>query len=182
MRLIDLRDADRGQRDEAARILVEALAHAPSAWKTREDADKEVATFLVDDDRRAWLACDENAVLGWIGRVASYTCVWELHPLVVDPPMHGRGIGTELVAALEKSAAEAGILTITLGSDDDFGGTNLFGRDLGPDPLPALAGLASAKGHPFTFYRRLGYAVCGVVPDANGPGRHDILMSKRIRR
>jgi aminoglycoside 6'-N-acetyltransferase I len=34
--------------------------------------------------------------------------------------------------------------------------------------------------HPFLFYRKLGYTVTGVVPDANGPGKPDILMSKRL--
>lgn len=182
MQLIDMRDTNGGQRAQAARILVDALAHAPSAWKTLEEAAAEVETFVADDERRAWLAYEGDAVLGWIGRIATYSRAWELHPLVIDPRAQGRGIGTTLVAALEQSAAEAGVLTISLGSDDDFGGTNLFGRDLGPDPLQALAGIAPAKGHPFTFYRRLGYAVCGVIPDANGPGRHDILMAKRLPR
>ena len=32
--------------------------------------------------------------------------------------------------------------------------------------------------HPFLFYRRLGYVVTGIMPDANGPGRPDIYLSK----
>ena len=35
--------------------------------------------------------------------------------------------------------------------------------------------------HPFLFYRRLGYVVTGIVPDANGPGKPDIYMSKPAR-
>jgi hypothetical protein len=34
--------------------------------------------------------------------------------------------------------------------------------------------------HPFLFYRKLGYVVTGVMPDANGRGRPDIFMSKRL--
>lgn len=181
MNLIDIREASDAQLSEAARILVEALSHVPSAWKTHEAAMDEVASFFIDDERRALLACEGAFVRGWIGRIAVYSHCWELHPLVVDPPAQGRGVGTALVRALEQEAALAGVLTIMLGSDDDFGGTTLFGRNLGLDPLPSLTQIAPTdRGHPFTFYRRLGYAVCGVIPDANGPGRHDILMSKRI--
>ena len=35
--------------------------------------------------------------------------------------------------------------------------------------------------HPFLFYRRLGYVVTGIMPDANGPGKPDIYMSKSAR-
>lgn len=35
--------------------------------------------------------------------------------------------------------------------------------------------------HPLLFYCRLGYVVTGVMPDANGPGRPDIYMSKAVR-
>lgn len=180
MQFIDMRDASDMQRLEAARILIAAFAHVPSAWKTTNEARAQVETFITDPERRAWLACEDARVLGWVGRIAAYSHAWELHPLAVDPPEQGRGVGSALVAVLERAAAEAGILTVSLGSDDDYGGTSLFGRDLGADPLRALAQLAPASGHPFTFYRQLGYAVCGVIPDANGPGRHDILMAKHI--
>jgi len=36
-------------------------------------------------------------------------------------------------------------------------------------------------GHPFLFYRRLGYVVTGLMPDANGRGKPDIYMSKPVR-
>jgi aminoglycoside 6'-N-acetyltransferase I len=45
-----------------------------------------------------------------------------------------------------------------------------------------VAGLRDlGRGHPFLFYRKLGYVVTGVMPDANGRGRPDIYMSKRLR-
>lgn len=181
MNLLDIRAASPAQLREAARILLDALARFTSAWKTLAEAEAEVATFLSEDDRRALLACEGEAVLGWVGGIAEmYDYAWELHPLVVDPTAQGRGVGTALVAAIERLAAEDGALTIWVGSDDDFGGTTLFGRDLFPDPLAALDRLQPTAGHPFTFYRRMGYAVCGVLPDVNGPGKPDIFLAKRV--
>jgi aminoglycoside 6'-N-acetyltransferase I len=36
------------------------------------------------------------------------------------------------------------------------------------------------KGHPYEFYQKMGYVITGVVPDANGRGKPDIMMSKRV--
>jgi aminoglycoside 6'-N-acetyltransferase I len=30
------------------------------------------------------------------------------------------------------------------------------------------------------FYQKLGYVIVGVIPDANGPGKPDIMMAKRV--
>ena len=58
--------------------------------------------------------------------------------------------------------------------------TSLAGVDLYPDPLVHLARLEDVKGHPFRFYLLQGYSVVGVIPDANGPGKPDILLAKRL--
>jgi aminoglycoside 6'-N-acetyltransferase I len=34
--------------------------------------------------------------------------------------------------------------------------------------------------HPAGFYSRMGFQVVGLIPDANGPGKPDILMAKRV--
>ena len=123
---------------------------------------------------------DGERLAGWIGAIRHSPHAWELHPLVVDPALQRRGYGARLVDALERAALAEGVGTIWLGTDDDFGGTNLFGADLYPDVLDRLATLAPTGGHPFTFYAARGYTVVGVLPDAGGPGRHDILMAKRL--
>jgi aminoglycoside 6'-N-acetyltransferase I len=168
------------QREDAAAILLAALAHVPSAWKDMGEAREEVATFFEDPERLAIGALDGSRLVGWIGGVRQYSHAWELHPLVVHPDYHRRGYGTGLVTALEVAARREGICTIWVATDDDFGGTNLFGKDLYPDVFEHLRRLAPVGGHPFTFYRRMGYAVVGVLPDADGLGKHDILMAKRI--
>ncbi|HEX9325160.1 MAG TPA: hypothetical protein VF915_01510, partial [Reyranella sp.] len=66
-------------------------------------------------------------------------------------------------------------------SDDDYGGTTLFGRDLWPDAVSHVAATAAtARGHALTFYRRHGYEIVGLLPDVNGAGRPDILLAKRL--
>jgi aminoglycoside 6'-N-acetyltransferase I len=124
---------------------------------------------------------EQGQILGWIGGQHNYSMVWELHPLAVQPDMQGRGVGAALVAALEPRILAAGGLTVMLGTDDEIDGTNLYGRDLYPDVLGATQQMTVTNGHPFAFYQKLGYVVTGLIPDANGFGRHDIIMCKRLK-
>jgi aminoglycoside 6'-N-acetyltransferase I len=82
------------------------------------------------------------------------------------------------VGALEDRVAAVGSSTIYLGTDDQDGSTTVSGIELYPDPLAHLSRIEG--DHPFGFYRRLGYALVGIIPDANGPGQPDILLAKRI--
>jgi len=96
------------------------------------------------------------------------------------------------------------VTTLFLGTDDTDGRTNLSGRDLYPDVLGQaasleqrsrlersqmpgaghmpVAGHPTGRRHPFSFYQRAGFTVVGVIPDANGFGKPDILMAKRVGR
>jgi aminoglycoside 6'-N-acetyltransferase I len=180
LQIIAFEQRTQGQRKDAARILREALAHMPSAYNGPGEAEAEVETFGADPDRFGLAAMEGGLLVGWVGAIRSHSHAWELHPLVVDPGRQRRGVGTALVAALEAKARAEGVLTIWLGTDDDFGGTTLFGRNLFPNVLEHAAGLASTAGHAFTFYRQLGYELVGLLPDVNGFGKPDILMAKRM--
>lgn len=173
-------DLSEPERLEAARILHAAMAHIPRAWPTLEAALEEVNSFVASPDRFALGAFEGDALRGWVGAVRHSDLRWELHPLAVDPACQRQGWGTRLVRAVEAEARAAGVVTIWLGADDEFGGTTLYGRDLYPDVLGALARLQETRGHPFRFYEKLGYSVVGVLPDVNGFGKHDILMAKRV--
>ena len=105
---------------------------------------------------------------------------WEVHPLAVHPDHQRRGVGRALLADLEALVRERGGLTLFLGADDEAARTSLGGADLYPEPLAALAALTDRGGHPFRFYQRCGFSLVGVVPDANGRGKPDILMAKRV--
>lgn len=170
---------DSTAREDAATVLRAALAHMSSAYATQDDARAEVAQFAAGD-RIAFAALDDGRLVGWIGAIKVYDHAWELHPLVVEPQRQREGTGTRLCAQLERHAAAQGVLTLYLGTDDDFGGTDLYGADLFPDPLDKLRTISIASGHPLAFYRKRGWSVAGVVPDANGRGKPDILMAKRI--
>jgi hypothetical protein len=47
--------------------------------------------------------------------------------------------------------------------------------------LAAAAQIQNLGHHPFEFYRKVGFTIVGLLPDANGFGKPDIFMAKRIR-
>ena len=145
-----------------------------------EAAREEVTRVVCDGFARALV--DGEVILGWVGGLPEYQGrVWELHPIVVRREHRRRGLGRALVAAFETEASGRGALTVTLGTDDDSGMTSLADVDVYSDVPRHLAELRDlGRGHPFLFYRKLGYVATGVMPDANGRGRPDIFMSKRI--
>ena len=169
------------QLAQCADILREAFARI-EAFSGPSEAEAEVASFLRDPDRFALAAVEAGAVLGMVGAVDTYSHAAELHPLAIGPAHQGLGLGAALTAALEARLAEMGKLTVYLGTDDEIGGTSLFGAELFPDALAKLAAITETTGHPYFFYLKLGYEPVGVVPDANGYGKPDILMAKRVAR
>lgn len=179
MQIVDLPPDDDEAIRAAAAVARAAFAHI-AYCDTWEEALAEVRAAL-SPGKLCLAARDEaGALLGWIGGQHSYALVWELHPLAVHPAAQRRGVGRALVQALEARIAAAGGLTIFLGTDDEFGGTNLFGRELYPDVLASAQALTDVADHPFVFYQKLGFVVSGLIPDANGFGKPDILMCKRV--
>jgi aminoglycoside 6'-N-acetyltransferase I len=168
---------------QAAQLMVDAFReHWPDAWPTLEDGLKEVHEML-EVERICRAAIDEQGnLLGMIGGIPGYDGrVWELHPLAVQPHLQGQGIGRALVEDFEEQVSLRGGLTITLGTDDEDEMTSLSNVDLYENTWEKIQNIRNSKNHPFTFYQKLGYVITGVVPDANGRGKPDILMSKKIR-
>lgn len=182
MIIVDLASLGAPGRQQAAEALVAAFKpDYPEAWPSLADGLAEVEEAL-DAERISRAAVgDGGTILGWIGGISSYRGhALELHPLAVSPEFQGRGIGTALVRDLEQQARARGVTTLHLGSDDVTNTTSLGGADLYPDVLGNLAALRNLRLHPFTFYQKLGFAVVGVIPDANGFGKPDIFMAKRL--
>lgn len=180
MEIVDLAPDDEIVRQAAALLVKGFEAHWPDAWPDMDAATHEVRAFL-SGERISRVAIDGGTVLGWIGAIPEYAGKsWELHPLVVHGEYRNRGIGRALVVDLEQRIRERGGVTIFLGTDDESGMTSLAGQDLYPDVLDHLANIQNLRGHPYEFYQKLGFALVGVIPDANGPGKPDILMAKRV--
>ncbi|HEY5062470.1 MAG TPA: GNAT family N-acetyltransferase [Gemmatimonadaceae bacterium] len=183
MRIIDLAASAPDHIVQTAGLLHESFLDRAAAWPDIDSARAEVIKSM-EPGKISRIAIDERGrVVGWIGGQPQYDGhVWELHPIVVAASERRKGIGRTLVGDLEEALGALGALTLWLGSDDENGETSFTDVDLYAD-LPSRLGNFLARGdHPYPFYHRLGFRLVGVIPDANGRGKPDILLAKRIAR
>ena len=182
MKIIDLQHDNQEKIHQAAQLLFEGFkTHWPNAWPDLDSALEEVRESF-GENRINRIAVDQDGnSLGWIGAIKEYDGhAWQLHPLVVHPLHQERGIGRALVQDLEAIIRQLGGTTIYLGTDDEDSMTTLADIDLYPDVFQHIAHIRNLKHHPYQFYQKLGFVIVGVIPDANGPGKPDILMAKRV--
>lgn len=165
-------------------LLVEGFRHTGStSWSKLEDALSEVRESLQPGRISRVVIAETGNVQGWIGGIAEYSGnVWELHPLVVHQDYRRRGVGRALVLDLEKQVAQRGGHTIRVCTDDENCRTSIGGIDLYPDVVDKLQAIQNLHQHPFEFYQKVGFEIVGVIPDANGFGKPDILMAKRVKQ
>lgn len=182
MKIISLQPDNEHLIHRTAQLLVDAFReHWSGAWSTFEDGMVEVREMLGAKRIARAAVDDSDDLLGIIGGIPQYDGnVWELHPLAVQPNMQGKGIGRALVKDFEEQVRARGGLTIMLGTDDEDNMTSLSNVDLYQDTWGKIRNIRNLKGHPFGFYQKMGYVITGIVPGANGRGKPDILMSKRI--
>lgn len=167
--------------DQTAQLLLDGLRDRTDSWPDLAAARAEVLDSLAPGRISRIMLEPAGTVIGWIGGQPHYGGrVWELHPLVVAERYRRRGLGRALVADLEQLVARQGALTLWLGSDDERQETTLGGADLYADVPAALANIRNLKGHPYEFYEKVGFRIVGVLPDANGRGKPDIFLAKRI--
>lgn len=184
MKIITLTKAHENLINQAAQLLVDAFReHWQEAWTTLEEGLQEVNELLEAEHICRAMIDDDNNLLGIIGGISQYDGnVWELHPLAVQPNIQKQGIGKKLVEDFEEQVKERGGLTIILGSDDEDSMTSLSGVDVYENLYDKIKNIQNYKSHPFEFYQKIGFVITGVVPDANGIGKPDILMAKRVSR
>lgn len=152
----------------------------PWAYGDKDVAYEEIMG-LCKEDFIAYMYLENETVIGIIGARPQYGVTgWELHPLAVHFDHRGKGIATLLVEALEKEVILQGGLVMYLGSDDEFDQTSLSKIDLFEDPFSAIKAIKNLSHHPYSFYEKCGYKIVGVIPDANGFYKPDIIMAKRL--
>ena len=182
VQITDLRPGDEPKIQQVARLLVEGFKeHWPDAWPDLKSALQEVQESFGADRFSRIAVGDSNQVLGWIGGIKRYDGnVWELHPLVVGTEFRRQGIGRSLVADLATEAKNRGGIVLWVGTDDEDNQTTLSGINLYPNVWEHIAKIRNLRGHPYEFYQKMGFAIVGVMPDANGIGKPDIYMAKRL--
>jgi aminoglycoside 6'-N-acetyltransferase I len=182
VQITDLRAGDEPEIQQVARLIVEGFKeHWPDAWPDLNSALQEVQESLVADRISRIAVGHSNQVLGWIGGIKHYDGnVWELHPLVVGTEFRRQGIGRSLVADLAAEAKNRGGIVLWVGTDDEDNQTTLSGINLYPNVWEHIAKIRNLRGHPYEFYQKMGFAIVGVMPDANGIGKPDIFMAKRL--
>lgn len=169
------------EEDEVHRKALEILLASAFPQAYSEDAEEEVKRCL-EKDRVSLKAVYNGELAGFIGAIPQYGHTgWELHPLVVDEKYRGLGIGEKLVKELEKEIFIRGGITIYLGTDDEKSQTSLSDTDLFEETFRKIEEIQNFNRHPYEFYEKIGYKIVGVIPDANGFGKPDIFMAKRIR-
>lgn len=163
--------------EEAAMILSNSFPHS---YPDLTSALNEVYGYL-ETEKVALVAVEQRHVLGLIGAKPQYGLTgWELHPLVVLEEKRSQGIGSKLVAQLEKEIIKRGGIMVYLGSDDENDMTSLSNCELYDNLFERLKNIRNLKNHPFEFYQKQGYSIVGVFPDANGLGKPDIWLAKRL--
>jgi aminoglycoside 6'-N-acetyltransferase I len=179
--VVDLSGSRSDLIEQAARLLYDSFQDLTPAWSNMQAAREEVLASL-DSGKISRVMVDRNGrVTGWVGAMPHYDGrVWELHPLVVAEPVRQKGYGRALVEDIEAIVSAQGALTLWVGSDDEIDATSLSGVDLYDDLPSAIRNVKNLKGHPYEFYTRIGFSIVGVMPDANGPGKPDIFLAKRV--
>lgn len=136
---------------------------------------------LLQKERIAVAALADDELIGFVGAIPQYgETGWELHPLVVRDSHRRQRIGARLLTFIEDEIASQGGIMVYLGADDDQQQTSLSTVDGFQNPLQALKEIKNLTHHPYEFYEKQGYQVVGMIPDASGWQKPDIIMAKRI--
>ena len=123
-----------------------------------------------------------NELIGWTGIRPMYEKTWELHPMVIKREWQGKGYGRALLGEMERMARLNGVMGLVAGSDDETYSTSLSQKEItGENIFEEIKNIKNYKNHPFEFYKKCGYSIVGIIPNANGPKKPDIWLWKDVR-
>ncbi len=171
---------DSSHVDAAAHILVAAFKDRSPAWPTFAAGHATVSEF-VDSPHISYGAFLDNELIGWVGATPSYNGQsWEIQLLGVSPQWQRRGIATSLLKLLSEAVQRNGGHTLFVWCDDESESTTIGGKDIFTTPLEAIQAHVSGPRHAGGFYEQFGFVRCGILPNANGLGKPDILYAMAI--
>lgn len=179
IKIVNMNELSEAQIIQAAQLLTDSI---PLGWANLAEAMEEIKNINVPENTML-VALYGEEVAGWGGILEPQYDgkVFELHPLAVRDDMRGMGIGSQIVEALESTARKQGGLTMWLGADDEKeGGETSFANVDLYENLGEKIDNFNAGTHQTAFYLKQGYKVVGVMPDANGIGKPDIYMAKKL--
>lgn len=156
--LLTLDGADGWSLWRAARLA--ALADAPTAFpgalaEWAGGGETRWRERLLDSTALKVVAVADGVPVGLVRGVAEDGSAW-LHSLWIGPQVRGQGLGSRLVATVEKWAVRQGATYIRL--------------EVVADNAPAIA-----------LYRRHGYADAGVLGELLPNGDRQMVMEKSLR-
>jgi GNAT superfamily N-acetyltransferase len=92
----------------------------PQGWEARQSAD--IDAFLRDHKPGVWVACDGDAVIGWIGiRLHAEDRMGEVHILAVDPGRQRQGVARALLDTAFEHMRASGMAIAMVETGDDPG-------------------------------------------------------------
>jgi len=175
---LQIHDTDTVMR--VASLLHLGFAGISPAWPDLTSAHAEVLAHSTASNI-SLVATIDQSVIGWVAANPQYHGhAWELHPLVVAPAYRRRGVARTLVEQLIFQLRGRGASTVFVWCDDEIGSTSLAHTTLYPEPIHYTAHFHASPPHASLFYCSVGFALCGVLPDANGIGKPDILFARRV--
>jgi len=169
--------------DQAVKILLETMPEADMWPDLDEEEALEAVEESISDENISIGIKVNNQLIGWVGLMPMYEKTWELHPMAIMPKYQGKGYGKILLNEMEKIAREKGVIGIFAGSDDEANKTSLSEKEItGKNIFEEIKNINNYKNHPYEFYMRCGYSIIGIIPNANGVNKPDILLWKDIRK
>jgi aminoglycoside 6'-N-acetyltransferase I len=171
--------ADQDNHNDIKRLLMEAF---PWSYENESVVQEELNELLSEDYLLYGYLLD-GCVIGVVGARPAYGKTgFELHPMAVARGFQKRGIGKLLLEHVEHEAEKLGCITMFLGTDDEHFRTSLSEENLYENFMESIKNIKNYKDHPYTFYEKQGYIIVGVIPDANGYNKPDIMMAKSLRK